>query len=297
MFCDSKNSLVDIVQAFGRPLRLYKGKEKANIIIPVLTKDGDIDKTQYNIIGKVLRALSDADERIKAEIMDVRFGKGKKRVLKPKVNFKLSEIVKLVGFEDELKNSIYIEAISKNLISSMIEKILELKEYGLNYNIHYVWTLRKYYKENRLSKEEITLCESLKGWKWDPTKNHIKYDIIINDEEKIKKHLTDFLKSELSLNQYLKKYLTNGYIFNQLIRKKFKEFCPDIENIIDERNHKSLSKSQQKTQGKKKRFNKKSFMKMWNEFLESNLSENKFREKNNLNAKTWIKYKKEFLLN
>jgi predicted helicase len=78
LFASKKTSVPDIVQAVGRALRLYKGKEKAHILLPIFynpvneTEKVLIDShASLNIITNTLLALSSMDERIESFINSV----------------------------------------------------------------------------------------------------------------------------------------------------------------------------------------------------------------------------------
>ena len=69
LFADPRKSTIDIVQAVGRALRIYEGKQLGYVIVPVLL-DNDINSIQsrqskaFESILMVLRALAANDERI-----------------------------------------------------------------------------------------------------------------------------------------------------------------------------------------------------------------------------------------
>lgn len=80
-FCDSKNSLIDIVQAVGRALR--KSKNKTNdfsyIVIPMIIPQGAeatsaIDYDRYETILNVVHAMRSQDERLVDEINAFNYG-------------------------------------------------------------------------------------------------------------------------------------------------------------------------------------------------------------------------------
>ncbi len=69
LFADPRGSAVDIVQAVGRALRPYQGKEFGYVIVPILVdeeKDLDInlEGTAFETLISVLKALASNDERI-----------------------------------------------------------------------------------------------------------------------------------------------------------------------------------------------------------------------------------------
>ena len=72
LFADPKQSLVDIVQAVGRALRISKDKKFGYILLPIIVPDGmDIEEfassTPYRQIVRIITALSTQDERIAEE--------------------------------------------------------------------------------------------------------------------------------------------------------------------------------------------------------------------------------------
>ena len=66
LFADPKQSKVDIVQALGRALRDYKGKEIGYVLLPIIIEDEDDsrDEKQYQEVLKVIRQLASNDSRI-----------------------------------------------------------------------------------------------------------------------------------------------------------------------------------------------------------------------------------------
>ncbi len=68
LFADPRKSTVDIVQAVGRALRIFEGKQYGYVIVPVITETDTLDSLEdmgnYQAIIDVLRALAANDERI-----------------------------------------------------------------------------------------------------------------------------------------------------------------------------------------------------------------------------------------
>src|SRR6476661_4903218 len=85
MFADPKQSRIDIVQAAGRALRTYPGKQYGYIVVPLVVPDGmDFDEfaetTAFRQVAQTITALSTQDERIAEEfrlIEQGRVSKGK----------------------------------------------------------------------------------------------------------------------------------------------------------------------------------------------------------------------------
>ena len=72
LFADPKQSIIDIVQAAGRALRPFSGKDFGYIMIPLIIPDDAnldefIESTPFRQVGKIIAALSTQDERIVEE--------------------------------------------------------------------------------------------------------------------------------------------------------------------------------------------------------------------------------------
>ena len=80
MFADPKQSRVDIVQAAGRALRQYRGKECGYIVVPlVVPEDMEFEKfaetTAFRQVAQTITALSTQDERISDEFRAIEKGR------------------------------------------------------------------------------------------------------------------------------------------------------------------------------------------------------------------------------
>ena len=80
MFADPKQSRVDIVQAAGRALRQYEGKEYGYIVVPLVVPEKmDFEKfaetTAFRQVAQTLTALSTQDERIADEFRAIEQGR------------------------------------------------------------------------------------------------------------------------------------------------------------------------------------------------------------------------------
>jgi superfamily II DNA or RNA helicase len=138
-FCDPKNSKVSIVQAAGRALRKDRTGKKTlgYIVVPIFHRQEEeveraIDQSIFKNVIQVIRSLCDHDERLQAEINDIAFKKGdKNRNTKIEFSFSNDEterIIKLVGFKEKLKNSLFNQIIEKTNDSWDL-RYRELKEY------------------------------------------------------------------------------------------------------------------------------------------------------------------------
>ena len=82
LFADPKQSKIDIIQAAGRALRKFAGKDFGYIIIPVIIDEGDDDliESSFGQIINVISALGMSDQRIVEEFKSLvsgRRGSGK----------------------------------------------------------------------------------------------------------------------------------------------------------------------------------------------------------------------------
>ena len=80
MFADPKQSRVDIVQAAGRALRRYEGKEYGYIVVPLVVPEKmDFEKfaetTAFKQVAQTITALSTQDERIADEFRAIEKGR------------------------------------------------------------------------------------------------------------------------------------------------------------------------------------------------------------------------------
>jgi superfamily II DNA or RNA helicase len=112
LFADPKKSTVDIVQAVGRALRLYEGKQFGYVIIPVQTYSTEgtleVKEESYDAIVNVLRSLASNDERIIEYFRDISEGKKSKgKKIEIDINEELSEKISISNFESELSLKIW----------------------------------------------------------------------------------------------------------------------------------------------------------------------------------------------
>jgi hypothetical protein len=103
LFADPKQSTVDIVQAVGRALRTYNGKEFGYVIVPVVTRgesEADlIESEAFGAVLRVLRALAANDERIIEYFRAVAEGRqGKGGIIDIAVDVKIAQTIDLATF-------------------------------------------------------------------------------------------------------------------------------------------------------------------------------------------------------
>jgi len=215
-FCDPKNSKVSIVQAAGRALRKDRTGKKTlgYIVVPIFHRQEEqveraIDQSVFKNVIQVIRSLCDHDERLQAEINDIAFKKGKKRNSKIEFSFSNDEterIIKLVGFKEKLKTSLFNQIIEKTNDSWDL-RYRELKEYYDEYGdsdvpARYVnktlgtWCVRQRvdFKAGKLSISEINKLELL-DFNFKPRGNRVKYII-----DKVKEFKTKYGHTNVPIN-------------------------------------------------------------------------------------------------
>ena len=86
LFLQPRKSVVDIVQAVGRVMRLAEGKEFGYVILPIAVPAGVAPEValknnkQYQVVWQVLQALRSHDERLAAEINKIDINKGSSKI-------------------------------------------------------------------------------------------------------------------------------------------------------------------------------------------------------------------------
>ena len=77
LFLNPRNSMVDVIQAVGRVMRIAKGKQFGYIVLPIAIPEGMStsealkDNTRYKVVWQVLQALRAHDERMDASINQI----------------------------------------------------------------------------------------------------------------------------------------------------------------------------------------------------------------------------------
>jgi predicted helicase len=77
LFLNPRNSMVDVIQAVGRVMRIAKGKQFGYIVLPIAIPEGMStsealrDNNRYKVVWQVLQALRAHDERMDASINQI----------------------------------------------------------------------------------------------------------------------------------------------------------------------------------------------------------------------------------
>jgi superfamily II DNA or RNA helicase len=165
-FADSRSSVIDIVQATGRALRLVPGKSRAYVIIPVLVREEEdaesiIQTSQFELVWQVLSAMASQDERVEGSICEARIrqGEGKAPILgqahatdrwdMPDAN------TILMGFPKHIAFSEYQSLFSLEMMEQL----------GTRWHLRF-GALKKYMEEHGEEPDQDTEFEGLKIGSW-----------------------------------------------------------------------------------------------------------------------------------
>jgi superfamily II DNA or RNA helicase len=113
VFADPKNSVVDIVQAAGRALRIHPGKEYGYIMLPVVVPKGmDFDDymetTPFRQIARVIAALSTQDERIAEQFREAKSDrKPEDRIIEFEVDISIGSKIDLDALYEKIEARVW----------------------------------------------------------------------------------------------------------------------------------------------------------------------------------------------
>jgi len=182
MFCDSKNSVIDIIQCIGRSLRLHEGKTKAHIILPI-KYDESIDSenisSKYSFLMTLLASLKKHDYRVITEIKKAKQEKRMPSFIKYHTNIiSDTEFDKFMDFYDNI-NYIIIDKLRKSCVS-WDNRYLELETYLKRHENKYPsstskdklerslgqWVVNQRCHKKKLDEHKKYKLEKLMGWEW-----------------------------------------------------------------------------------------------------------------------------------
>ncbi len=118
MFVDPKQSTIDIVQASGRALRKYEGKDYGCILLPiVIPEDMDLEEfsetTAFKKIVSIITSLSSQDERIADEFRLMNKGRSSSgKIINIESHLKLSKKINITEFANFIDTKIW-EKVAK----------------------------------------------------------------------------------------------------------------------------------------------------------------------------------------
>ena len=190
LFADPKQSKIDIVQAAGRALRKFDGKDFGYIIVPIVLDEGAENPSDdaFKQIITVISALGMNDERIIEEFKAIanRESLGVEKI----IDFDVPEIIRM-KFSDFISN---IEIQIWDRLSfgwykgyEKLKKYVECKKHAqvpARYIDDDKFALGKWvshrrdeFKNDDLATDRIEQLESIKGWAWDPVEANFSYGL------------------------------------------------------------------------------------------------------------------------
>ena len=215
LFADPKQSVVDIVQAAGRALRVSPGKKLGYIMMPLIVPDNMefddfAEKTPYKQIARIITSLSTQDERIVDEFKII--NKGDKPINK------IVEIIGTVPVGLNMDLSLFSQKIGAKLWERMgrtsWRSFEEAREYvrGLNFKSTKDWN--KFCKSKMKASDipsapqQIYSSTGWKGWANFLGTKYYEVDYWTYDEaEKFVQNLK--LKEEKEFRLYKKGAIKN----------------------------------------------------------------------------------------
>lgn len=183
-FIDPKNSVVDIVQAIGRALRLSPGKDLGHIVVvapinPSEPIEDQIDANRLQSLWRVINALRAHDDRLAEKLDSLRTEIGRRKGARPTgidvkidapwlVSSQQADAIKLKIIEEASENWYFNFGLLLRFIEENGHAMPETKtEFdGVRLGT-WVYKQRKFFEENRLSEERVRKLESIPQWRWE----------------------------------------------------------------------------------------------------------------------------------
>jgi len=255
-FIDPKRSLIDIVQATGRALRIPPkdsgyAKEKGYIFIPVFFNEG-VDPEQilassdFDSVWKVIQAMKGQDKRLEDLISRLRVMQGRGEEETPGWRDEMTEYVEKVTFFNlpiyveswRFVEKLYaktIEIVGQNwdYCYGLLQKYSETEGHALvpaKYKLPNGYRLGGWVTVQRVNREKLLperkeRLESVVGWSWDP----------ISDQwEEGFRHLAEYVQSYGSamvplLYKSPDGYRLGGWVVNQ---RALQDDLPEERKIL-----------------------------------------------------------------
>ena len=123
LFADPKQSRIDIVQAAGRALRRYRGKECGYIVIPLIVPakmdfEEFAETTAFRQVARTITALSIQDERIADEFKAIERGQiSRGKIVEIEGDIPVGMKMKLDNFAEAISTRVWESVGRRNLRS------------------------------------------------------------------------------------------------------------------------------------------------------------------------------------
>ena len=170
LFADPKQSVVDIVQASGRALRPYTGKECGYIMLPLIVPDGEsfdefTESTPFKQVARIISALSTQDEGIAEEFRLISCGKpsGSERKIIFEGSVPVGMKLDLSSFADNICTKIWERVARVNWMP-----FSEARAFAHTLNLKGNKEWYTYCKSGKISPDLTTIPQRVyqgKGWK------------------------------------------------------------------------------------------------------------------------------------
>ncbi|MCX5721037.1 MAG: Helicase associated domain protein [Nitrospirae bacterium] len=165
-FADSRSSVVDIVQATGRALRVVPGKSRAYVIIPVLVQEEEdpetiIEASRFQLVWQVLSAMASQDERVEGAIREARIRQGEGRA-------PLLGQTHVTDRQDLPDANTFLIGFPKHIAFSEYQSLFSLEmmeQLGTRWHLRF-GALKKYMEEHGQEPDQDTEYEGFKIGKW-----------------------------------------------------------------------------------------------------------------------------------
>lgn len=194
MFYDPKYRLTDIVQATGRALRLFEGKQSGYLIIPVFLRESEsaddiLESSDFSQVWSVIKAMQSQDERLDEvikmlRVMDGQIAGGDEKLSgeRKSLEEKLNEWLTVQGLPNKISHEQFIKKIDIKLLnelgSSWDYQFGLLKAFRVKHPDRWpsakkeklgqwIVTQRTLYNKNKLTQNRIDLLNKIK-FQWDP---------------------------------------------------------------------------------------------------------------------------------
>jgi hypothetical protein len=164
-FADSRSSVIDIVQATGRALRIVPGKSRAYVIIPVLVREEEdaetiIQASRFELVWNVLSAMASQDERVEGAIREARIRQGEGQApMLGQTHITRGDLPDantfLIGFPKHIAFSEYQSLFSLEMMEQL----------GTRWHLRF-GALKKYMQEHGEEPDQDTEFEGLKIGSW-----------------------------------------------------------------------------------------------------------------------------------
>jgi superfamily II DNA or RNA helicase len=164
-FADSRSSVIDIVQATGRALRIVPGKSMAYVIIPVLVREEEdaetiIQASRFELVWQVLSAMASQDERVEGAIREARIRQGERQApMLGQTHITRGDLpdanTVLIGFPKHIGFSEYQSLFSLEMMEQL----------GTRWHLRF-GALKKYMEEHGEEPDQDTEFEGLEIGSW-----------------------------------------------------------------------------------------------------------------------------------